>query len=194
MNTWCVDSTSDASVLTGIYQGNVMDVHRAMTTNQMIFEAVEAVQMTGYDPNLGTPGGHMRMLGNVTGQKTGEPLPNYVAALVRLTAGYAGRNNRGRMFLFGFVESDNIGNYLSPQGQTDVQAYINAFTLQFPVTTGPNRLMIQNRQRTFFDSQRQEKITEFFSPFDPNSYRQVSGIGFATLLATMRSRKVGRGI
>jgi len=64
----------------------------------------------------------------LAGVETGDPLPYNTAALVKLTTGFSGRSNRGRMYVPGYTEASSDGaavNSTTRNNLTDLFPAIN---------------------------------------------------------------------
>lgn len=61
----------------------------------------------------------------ISGTLAGSPVTNNVAFSLKKNTGFAGKNFRGRIYQFGFVEVDTIGNTLD---SARANAYVDAWT------------------------------------------------------------------
>lgn len=87
----------------------------------------------------------------VTGEDSGNPLPNGTAALVSWTTNTRSRNARGRSFLPGFTEGASLGNGLTSATVTDVEAWATLLLSTFSAST--NDMVVVSRYKGVYTAE-----------------------------------------
>jgi len=122
------------------------------------------------------------------GEIAGDSLPTYCAGLVSIRTALGGRSHRGRMYLAGFGEASTTGSRFNTAHPTwpailaFLECLITKFVVGEPLGTAQWRLGVYSR-----------KIGGSSFPYGAPGFTPVNALNPSTLLATMRSRKVGRG-
>lgn len=143
-------------------------------TNQITLEAVDWKVITG---TVAQEGVHTLTTGNV-GALSGDGLPSTNACVLTLKTVRSGRSGRGRMFLPGIAESSQANSSVDATFIAAAVAFlacmITAFFNSDPLHTPFFHWMLRSRKL--------------------NTTFQITGGEPKAIVATMRSRKVGRGI
>lgn len=125
--------------------------------------------------------------GNVGALAT-DSLPTFNAALVSIRTPEGGRSKRGRMFLAGIPESATIASRFDLTGATwlGILAFVNCLVTEF-VTNA------ELGTDTFHMGVYSRKLGGSAFPYNLVGFTAANQLSPVALLATMRSRKVGRG-
>lgn len=125
--------------------------------------------------------------GNV-GALTTDSLPTFNAALVSIRSAEGGRSKRGRMFLAGIPEAATIGSRFNLTGATwlAIVAFVNCVVTEFVTNAelGSDQFHLGIYSR---------KIGGASFPYNLSGFTPAVNLNPVALVATMRSRKVGRG-
>lgn len=122
------------------------------------------------------------------GAVTGDSLPTFNAALISIRTAEGGRSKRGRMYLAGIPESATIKSSFDLGGApwaailAFVACVISKFVDNEPVGVDQFKLGVYSR-----------KIGGSAFPYNLAGFAQAVQLSPVALIATMRSRKVGRG-
>lgn len=126
--------------------------------------------------------------GPATGTAIGDSLPTFNAALISIRTAEGGRSKRGRMFLAGLPESATLKSSFNLTGPewaailAFVACMIQIFIDSEPIGAGIFRLGVYSR-----------KIGGAAFPYGATGFTPAIQLSPVALIATMRSRKVGRG-
>lgn len=117
-----------------------------------------------------------------------DSLPTFNAALVSIRTNEGGRSKRGRMFLAGIPESATIGSRFDLTGPTwlGIVAFVNCLVTEF-VTNA------ELGTDTFHLGVYSRKIGGSAFPYALAGFTAAAQLSPVSLLATMRSRKIGKG-
>lgn len=122
------------------------------------------------------------------GLLTTDSLPTFNAALVSIRTAQGGRSKRGRMFLAGIPESATVGSRFNLTDPTwlgilaFVQCVITSFVENAELGTDKFNLGVYSR-----------KIGGAAFPYNLTGFAAANNLTPVSLLATMRSRKIGKG-
>lgn len=122
------------------------------------------------------------------GALTTDSLPTFNAALVSIRTAQGGRSKRGRMFLAGIPESATIGSKFELTNVTwlaivaFVQCLVEKFVTNEPIGSDQFKLGVYSR-----------KIGGASFPYGASGFTAALQLSPVSLIATMRSRKVGHG-
>lgn len=126
--------------------------------------------------------------GTIQGMTTGDSLPSYCSALISIKTERGGRSGRGRMFIAGIPESGTVGSKLSPEVQPWLAliAFVGCIASHFgnTATPGPGDWVFGVVSR---------KLGNPKPPYLLPQFAPVMSMNPVSLLATTRSRKVGKG-
>lgn len=125
---------------------------------------------------------------DITGEATGDSAPSFVAGLISLHTTRGGRSGRGRMFLAGIPESETVGSYINREGA--LWPALAAFCACMLDKFKPRDVPAAGQYDWGVMSR---KIGGEKPPFLPAGYARIVRAVPKELLATMRSRKIGRG-
>jgi len=149
---------------------------------------LEKAQWRLISPTLG-PEFESIPTGSTTGPK-GAALPSYCSALISLHSTRPGKSGRGRLFIAGIPEDQTTNSNLSPT--EDYWAALLAFALCLVTNfvhpdegVGAEEWSMQVYSR---------KIGGATPPYGASGFASVVEIAPQRLIATTRSRKIGRGI
>lgn len=126
--------------------------------------------------------------GSMGGQALNDALPSFNAALISIRTGEGGRSKRGRMFLAGLPDNGVVGNSMQTVGATwvailaFVACVVTAFIDNGELGTGRFGLGVYSR-----------KIGGAAFPYGAAGFTRAVLLSPVALVATMRSRKQGRG-
>jgi len=124
----------------------------------------------------------------MVGALSGDSLPTFNAALISIRSAAGGRSKRGRMFLAGIPESATIGSKfdLTNATWTAILAFVACLIEKFvenePIGSDQFKLGIYSR-----------KLGGATFPYSAAGFQAAIQLSPVALLATMRSRKVGKG-
>lgn len=123
-----------------------------------------------------------------TGALTTDSLPTFNAALVSIRTAEGGRSKRGRMYLAGIPESATLKSSFDLTGATwlAILAFVNCLVDKFIDNgeLGSDRFVMGVYSR---------KIGGAAFPYGAAGFTPAVSLNAVALVATMRSRKVGRG-
>ena len=108
------------------------------------------------------------------GAQSGEGMPNFVAPIVSLRTGFAGRSNRGRNYLPPPSEGNCQGNNIVTAMFNSIQAYYDDAIKFIIPTTGPEFNMVVYSKKN-------------------NSAKTITSVIIRTALGSQRRRKAGKG-
>jgi hypothetical protein len=126
--------------------------------------------------------------GTLTGGSVTNAFPSYVSALTSIRTLVGGRSHRGRMFLAGIPKDASFESQIDTAGSfwTAMLAWLACIATNFIHTGSPGTnewsMAVYSR-----------KIGGSTLPFGGPGFTAVSELVASPLLATTRSRKVGRG-
>lgn len=124
----------------------------------------------------------------VTGAIATDALPSFVAALVSIRTAQGGRSKRGRMFLAGIPEAGTIGSNFVLTGPQwlAIVAFVNCLVDKFidNAELGSDRFALGVYSR---------KLGGATFPYGAVGFTPAVSLNAVSAVATMRSRKVGRG-
>lgn len=141
-------------------------------------------------PTLGPPIEMLPQEGEVVqGQSAGDGLPTFVSGLVSIRGERGGREGLGRMFLPGVPEASTSGSFIVEESPywNAILAYVTCVIAEFMKAVGPgsaNQWNIGVMSR---------KIGGEKPPYNAAGFSRAIALTPRLLLATTRSRKVGRG-
>lgn len=126
---------------------------------------------------------------DVVGNTAGDSLPSVISALISIHTTRGGRSGRGRIFLAGIPEAGTIGSNLNIEGVSwpAILNFIACIAAQFFQVGDPPQV----NQWQFGVMSR--KIGGAKPPFLEAGFAPATRLVAKQLLATTRSRKVGRG-
>lgn len=119
---------------------------------------------------------------------TTDSLPTFNAALISIRTAQGGRSKRGRMYLAGIPESGTVGSRFDVTGPTwlAIVAFANCLVQKFitnePIGTDQFKLGVYSR-----------KLGGSTFPYQAVGFTAAESLDPVSLVATMRSRKVGHG-
>lgn len=122
------------------------------------------------------------------GALSGDSLPTFNAALVSIRTAQGGRSKRGRMFLAGIPESATIGSRFDLTNATwlAIVAFLACLAEKFvtnePIGTDQFKIGVYSR-----------KLGGATFPYQMAGFTPAINLSSVALIATMRSRKVGKG-
>lgn len=126
--------------------------------------------------------------GSEIGALTTDSLPTFNAALVSIRTAEGGRSKRGRMFLAGIPESATVGSGFELTGATwlAIVAFVGCLVDKFVdnAELGSDRFALGVYSR---------KLGGQAFPYGAAGFTPAVSLNPVALVATMRSRKVGRG-
>lgn len=124
----------------------------------------------------------------VTGEAAGDSEPSFVSALISLYTTRGGRSGRGRIYIAGVAEQDTVGSYINREAA--LWAALAAFAACMLDKFKPRDVPVAGNYDWGVMSR---KIGGNKPPFLPGGYAMITRAVPKDLLATTRSRKVGRG-
>lgn|SRR5215212_2592410 len=129
------------------------------------------------------------IVGSNVGEISGDSLPSYCAVVFSKTGEVGGKSHRGRMYLAGIPESASTGSSIPTDGifWAAAIAYVACIALHF---INPAIGSISNHFEFVVYSR---KLGGSHMPYTDAGVTKVLKFEPSQLLATMRSRKVGRG-
>lgn len=139
--------TSPEAVLINRWQATSHAAWQAMHTNIYNQQEVIARQVCGSVP-LRAPSSEAAVFAGSRVAPGGDPLPQWLAAVVTERTDLAGRSRRGRFFVSGLYEADIIGNNID----SGIQGLINAYCTTLMDAYGPTgtdadfRLVVHSRK------------------------------------------------
>lgn len=182
------------------------EVHRGLQHNSFSYNTWRAVQVFGagvtYGPNDCTRSGGKLFTGTHTGtllggQSATDVLPPQCSGVITLTSPFIGRRKRGRLFIWGFVEADQIAGQWTTTKQA---AWATPFTTFFNKYknggTSPNfQLGIwSEREATgcIYDKAQGGHVN--VNPASPDTaFEPASGFQIRSIVYNQRRRTLGVG-
>lgn len=149
--------------------------------------AYDTVKWKRVSPTLG-PEHVTPFVVTFAGSEVGDSLPTFNAALISIRTGEGGRSKRGRMFLPGIPDTGTIKSNLDLSGNTwlAIVAFAACMATKFiqnePIGNNNFRIGVYSR-----------KIGGSAFPYGVAGFTPAISLNPVALIATMRSRKVGRG-
>lgn len=136
---------------------------------------------------------------SVPGTGVGEPLPGGSACVVSLKTALAGPRHRGRVYLGGFTETENVSpGVISPAAQTACQNFVTAVDTN--LGTNGMRLAVVSRPAfshtftvSFTDNLGNVNTTTHTRPARPGEVNQVVGIAVRNNLWDEQRRRNATG-
>lgn len=126
--------------------------------------------------------------GASVGALTTDALPTFNAGLVSIRTAQGGRSKRGRMFIAGIPESATVGSKFEVTGPTwlAIGAFVTCVISEFVTNAelGADQFHLGVYSR---------KIGGAAFPYQLTGFTPAISLNPVALVATMRSRKVGRG-
>lgn len=124
----------------------------------------------------------------VQGASAGDSEPSFVSALISLRTTRPGRSGRGRMFIAGVAEGQTLGSRINSEAElwagllAFIVCMLGKFLTQDPPAANAWEWGVFSR-----------KIGGFKAPFNATGFAPMRSAQPSPMLATTRSRKVGRG-
>lgn len=171
-----VADTGTAAELAANFNTNLSNAWVNATGDEMSITRYEARALTPeiQDPETAVPG-------DGVGNLTGDSLPSFCAAVVKISTGFSSRRKRGRFFIAGLVESQQDGGVLIASAITQMQAIVTALEGQYgPSGTSDWEMGVYSRASIA------DGTADMYTAFTPMTSLSVSSI-----ISTQRRRRLG---